>query len=326
MDKIMWQDRPVFITGATGLLGGWLVKRLIELDANIVCLVRDWIPQSMVIKDLVSKVKIVRGEICDQSLIERILGEYEIDIVFNLAAQTIVGIANRNPISTFESNIKGTWIMMEACRRSPKFKCVIQSSSDKCYGDSDDLPYRENLPLQGIYPYDLSKVCADLVAQSYAKVYGLPVCITRCGNFYGGGDLNFNRIVPDTIRSIIRGKQPVIRSNGTLIRDYFYIEDGVEAYLLLAEKLLDNPKLKGEAFNFSNNQPLAVYQIVDLITALMDSHLLPIIKNEASNEIKEQYLDSAKAMELLGWQPHYSIEQGLINTINWYRDYFDVGK
>jgi CDP-glucose 4,6-dehydratase len=319
---INWQDRPIFVTGATGLLGGWLVKRLLELDADVVCLVRDWIPKSTVIKDLQNKVRIVRGDIIDQSLIERILGEYEINTVFHLAAQTIVGIANRNPISTFESNIKGTWTLLESCHRSPKVKGIVIASTDKAYSENCALPYKEDMPLSGSYPYDVSKSCADLIAQSYAKTYDLPICITRCGNLYGGGDLNFNRIVPDTIRSIIRNRQPVIRSDGKMVRDYFYIEDAVEAYLLLAEKLLEYPNLKGEAFNFSNNEPLSVNQIVDKIIKLTEFYLLPMIKNEANCEIKEQYLDSAKAMKVLGWQPQYAIEQGLLKTISWYEEYF----
>ncbi|MGI0483668.1 NAD-dependent epimerase/dehydratase family protein, partial [Geminocystis sp. CENA526] len=247
-----WQDRSTLITGATGLVGGWLVKYLIKAGADVVCLVRDWIPQSLLIQsgDLAT-VKIVRGNITDQLLIERILGEYEIDTVIHLAAQTIVGIANRNPLSTFESNIAGTWRLLEACRLSPKVKQIVVASSDKAYGDQLILPYNEDTPLQGKHPYDVSKSCADLITQTYAHTYNLPVVIARCGNFYGGGDLNWNRIIPGTIRSILKGENPIIRSNGQYIRDYLYVEDGANAYMLLAQKLAENPQLKGEAFNFS---------------------------------------------------------------------------
>ncbi|MDE3092011.1 MAG: GDP-mannose 4,6-dehydratase, partial [Chloroflexota bacterium] len=225
-----WRDRPTFVTGATGLLGSWLVKELVEASADVVCLVRDWVPQSEFVRArLNERVKVVRGDVRDQALVERILGEYEIDTVFHLAAQTIVSIANRNPISTFETNIGGTWVLLEACRRGPTIKQIVVASSDKAYGDQEQLPYDENTPLQGQHPYDVSKSCADLIAHAYRKTYGLPVAITRCGNFYGGGDLNWNRIVPGTIRSILRDQPPIIRSDGSFVRDYFYVEDGAAA-------------------------------------------------------------------------------------------------
>src|SRR5215831_11351344 len=240
-----WQDRPALITGGTGLVGGWVVRRLLDGRADIVCLIRDWVPQSDLIRNLLTeRVKVVRGDICDQELLERVLGEYEIDTVIHLAAQTIVGIANRNPISTFESNIAGTWSLLEACRRSPQVKQIVVASSDKAYGDHDRLPYGETTPLQGRHPYDVSKSCADLIAQAYAVTYGLPVAVTRCGNFFGGGDLNWNRIVPGTIRSILRGQRPIIRSDGKFVRDYFYVEDGAAAYMLLAERLAEQPHLR----------------------------------------------------------------------------------
>jgi len=324
MSTSFWQDRPTFITGATGLLGGWLVKNLVNSGADIVCLVRDWAPHSVFThSNLSERVNVVRGDICDRQLIERILGEYEINTVFHLAAQTIVGIANRNPISTLESNIRGTWTLLEACRRSPTIRCIISASSDKAYGDQLVLPYTETTPLQGTFPYDVSKSCADLIAQSYAATYKLPVAITRCGNFYGGGDLNWNRIVPGTIRSILRQQQPVIRSNGKFIRDYFYIEDGVAAYVLLAEKLIQNQEFAGQAFNFSNETPISVIDIVQRILKAMNSKLTPTILNEPVNEIHEQYLDSGKARHELGWQPSFSLDDGLNNTIDWYREYFN---
>jgi len=304
------------------LLGGWLVKHLLGFGADIVCLVRDWVPGSELARSSdIERVKVVRGDICDAALMERVLGEYEIDTVFHLAAQTIVGIANRNPVSTFQTNIGGTCSVLEACRRSTKVKAIVVASSDKAYGDQESLPYGEDTPLQGRHPYDVSKSCADLIAQSYFTTYGLPVGITRCGNFYGGGDLNWNRIVPGTIRSILRGKRPVIRSDGQYVRDYFYIEDGVLAYTLLAQQLAKNPDLHGEAFNFSNETPVSVLEIVERITRLMDSNLKPVIMNEASNEIREQYLRSAKARKLLKWKPLVTLDEGLDRTISWYRDF-----
>ena len=318
-----WQDRPVLVTGATGLVGSWLVRRLLTAGANVVCLVRDWIPQSELVRaQLIDRVQVVRGDVCDQALLERILGEYEIESVIHLAAQTIVGIANRNPISTFETNIQGTWVLLEACRRSPKVKQIIVASSDKAYGDQDVLPYDESTPLQGQHPYDVSKSCADLIAHSYAKSYGLPVIVTRCGNFYGGGDLNWNRIVPGTIRSILRGQAPVIRSDGLFTRDYFYVEDGAAAYMLLVEQLAARPALAGEAFNFSNELPTTVIALTERILRLMASELKPDIRNEASNEIRHQYLSATKAKELLDWQPLFSLESALQLTINWYTEFF----
>ena len=249
----IWQDRPALVTGATGLVGSWLTRRLRDARADVVCLVRDWVPQSEIVRSgILDSVKIVRGDVCDRDLLERTLGEYEINTVFHLAAQTIVGIANRNPVSTFESNIAGTWNLLEACRRSPVVKAIILASSDKAYGDQEHLPYSEHTPLEGRHPYDVSKSCADLIAQAYGKTYNLPVAITRCGNFYGGGDLNWNRIVPGTIRSVLRNERPMIRSDGKFVRDYFYVEDGAAAYMLLAEKLLSTGRLRGQAFNFSN--------------------------------------------------------------------------
>lgn len=314
-----WQDRPTFVTGATGLVGAWVVRRLLAAGAEVVCLVRDWVPQAELVRTgLVAQVRVVRGEISDQALLERALGEYEIHTVIHLAAQTIVTIANRNPISTFETNIAGTWAMLEACRRSPTVKAVILASSDKAYGDHDVLPYTEEAPLQGRHPYDVSKSCADLIAQSYATTYGLPVAITRAGNFYGGGDLNWNRIVPGTIRAVLRGQRPVIRSDGQYVRDYFYVEDGAAAYLLLAEQLAQRPALIGHAFNFSNELQITVLDLVQRILAAMESDLQPDIRNEAGNEIRHQYLSAAKARQMLGWTPLFTLDEGLRRTIEWY--------
>ena len=325
-DSAFWRDRPVFVTGATGLVGGWLVKRLVAAGADVVCLVRDWVPQSELVRSTdIERVKVVRGDVCNGELIERTLGEYEIDTVIHLAAQTIVGIANRNPLSTFESNIRGTWVLMEAARRTPTVKQIVIASSDKAYGDQAVLPYSESTPLEGKHPYDVSKSCADLIAQAYATTYNLPVVITRCGNFYGGGDLNWNRIVPGAIRSALRQLRPVIRSDGQSIRDYFYVEDGAAAYMLLAERLAADRSLAGQAFNFSNELQLTVLDITRRVLTLMDSSLEPDVRNEATNEIRHQYLSAAKARETLGWHPLFTLDEGLNNTIAWYREFFASG-
>lgn len=317
-----WQDRPTLVTGATGLLGGWLVPRLLSQGAEVVCLVRDWVPQSVLISNgWLNRVKTVRGEIENQALLERVLGEYEIDTVFHLAAQTIVGIANRNPVSTFAANIGGTWALLEAARRSPAVRQIVLASSDKAYGEHNGQPYKEDNPLQGRHPYDVSKSCADLLAQSYAATYGLPVAVTRCGNFFGGGDLNWNRLVPGTIRAILRGQRPVIRSDGRYVRDYFYIEDAAAAYMLLAEKLAAHRELGGQAFNFAHDTTLTVLELVEEILKRMDSPLTPMILNEAQSEILHQSLDAAKARRVLGWRPQFSLAEGLTRTISWYRDF-----
>ena len=321
-----WRDRHVFVTGATGLVGSWLVRSLVAQGASVTCLIRDWVPESELVRaSLIDRVKVVRGDICDAGTIERALGEYEIDTVFHLAAQTIVGIANRNPVSTFESNIQGTWVLLEACRRSPLVKQIIVASSDKAYGDCDILPYSENTPLEGRHPYDVSKSCADLIAQAYHVTYKLPVIVTRCGNFYGGGDLNWNRIVPGTIRSILRGQRPVIRSDGQFIRDYFYVEDGAAAYMLLAERLAGDRSLAGHAFNFSNELQVTVLELVDRILSVMKSDLVPDVRNEANHEIRNQHLSAAKAREVLNWHPLFDLDSALATTVDWYRKFLTEG-
>lgn len=329
MEKLVnnnfWLDRPVLVTGGTGLLGSWFIQRLAKAGAEITCLVRDWVPQSELIKSgLLSEVKVVRGDIRDIQVLDRIMSEYEIDTIFHLAAQTIVTIANRNPLYTLESNIAGTWNVMEAARRNIKVKQIVVASSDKAYGDQKVLPYNEHTPLQGQHPYDVSKSCADLICNMYAKSFELPVCVTRCGNFYGGGDLNWNRIIPGTIRSILRGQVPVIRSDGKFIRDYFYVEDGANAYMVLAEKMAEKPELIGEAFNFSNELQVTVLDIVKKILLLMQSNLEPIVLNEASNEIRHQYLSAAKARKKLNWKPLFTLDEGLEKTIKWYQEFFRV--
>ena len=325
LQKAAWCDRPVLVTGATGLLGSWIVGRLIELEADVVALVRDWVPQSrFVTQGYDKRVTVVRGDVRDQVALERVLGEYEIHTILHLAAQTIVGIANRNPISTFETNIGGTWALLEAVRRSPVVRSVVVASSDKAYGSARDLPYVETTAMAGEHPYDVSKSCADLIARSYAKTFGTRVAVTRCGNFFGGGDLNWNRIVPGSVRSILRGERPVVRSDGLFVRDYIYAEDAVDAYLQLAQALADNPVLAGEAFNFSTGAPQSVLEVVAAIRKAMKSDFEPVILNEATNEIREQFLDSTKAHKELGWDARFGFEEGLARTIDWYRDHLGI--
>ena len=320
--KGFWRDRRVLVTGATGLLGGWLVRRLIAERADVVALVRDWVPRSNLLSsDLLSRVSVARGDVRDQELLERVLGEYEIDTVFHLAAQTIVGVANRNPVSTLDTNIRGTWALLEAARRSPLVRSIIMASSDKAYGDHEQLPYDETAALRGEHPYDASKSCADLIARMYAVTFAVPVAITRCGNFYGGGDLNWNRLVPGTIRSALKGERPVIRSDGSLIRDYFYVEDGASAYMCLAEALHEREELRGEAFNFSNELQVDVLALTKQILARMKMKLDIDVRSEAMHEIQHQWLSAAKARKVLGWKPRFTLEEGLDRTIAWYREF-----
>jgi CDP-glucose 4,6-dehydratase len=323
MTPDIWRRRRVFVTGCTGLLGAWLSDWLVQHGADVVGLVRDAVPGSNFYRlGLAESVVTVRGSLEDAALIERIINEYEVEIVFNLAAQTIVGIANENPVSTFSANIAGTWNVLEACRRTKRVKSIVLASSDKAYGTHQTLPYRETAPLIGRHPYDVSKSCADLIGQAYWETYRLPVGITRCGNFYGGGDLNFNRIVPGTIRSLFDGQRPVVRSDGTLIRDYFYIKDAVYAYVLLAEKLFAGDA-GGEAYNFSNEIQLTVLELVALLTEIAGRHdLEPIVQSAAPNEIPHQYLSAEKARAQLGWESRYTLREGLTETMAWYRDYF----
>jgi CDP-glucose 4,6-dehydratase len=318
-----WVDKNVFVTGCTGLLGSWLTIELVNRGANVVGLVRDLIPKSNLSwSGFNDQINIVRGELEDFFVLERSLNEYEIDTVFHLGAQTIVSIANRSPLSTFESNIKGTWNLLEACHRVPTVSRIVVASSDKAYGEQEALPYNEESHLLGSHPYDVSKSCADLISRAYYQTFRLPVCVTRCGNFYGGGDLNFNRIIPGTIKSVIHNKPPIIRSDGTYIRDYFYVLDAVEAYLFLAEKM-DVLGINGEAFNFSNETPLTVVELTEKILELMGrKDLRPKILNQVKGEIKRQYLSAKKSRAVLGWTPKYSLEQGLKETIAWYREFF----
>jgi CDP-glucose 4,6-dehydratase len=324
MTDDLWRGRRVFITGCTGLVGAWLTDWLVSAGAHVVGLIRHDKPASNFYDlGLDRRVTIVRGGLEDYFLLERTLNEQEIEVVFHLAAQTIVGIANQDPLSTFAANIQGTWNLLEAARRARSVKAFVQASSDKAYGAHAVLPCTEEAPLVGRHPYDVSKSCADLIAQSYWATYKLPVAITRCGNFYGGGDLNFNRIVPGTIKSLIDGQPPVIRSDGSLVRDYFYVKDGVGAYVATAGKLLAG-QAAGEAYNFSNESQVTVRQLVDAVrSAFGDTRLEPVVLNNAPNETAHQSLSAAKARRDLGWKPAYTLEQGMAETVQWYRQYFE---
>ena len=318
-----WKSRKILVTGATGLLGGHLAKRLLGEGAEVTALVRDSVPNCYFFTERLDKeVALVHGSLEDYSLIERTMNEYEIGAVFHLGAQTIVGTANRSPLSTFEANIKGTWNILEAARNSPGVKALVAASTDKAYGESKRLPYVETDPLSATHPYDVSKACADMLCGSYCKTYGLMAGVTRCGNIFGEGDLNFNRIVPGTIRSLLRHERPVIRSDGKMVRDYVYVEDIVDANLLLCESLLSG-KEQGEAFNFSYGKPQSVLDVVGRISKAMKADVEPEVLNVASNEIPNQYLSSEKARKRLGWKPRRDFEAGLGETIKWYRSYLE---
>lgn len=323
-----WRKKRVFITGCTGLLGSWLTKKLLGLGSTVVGLIRDTVPKSNLWvrnsqgPSIHETLNIVWGSVEDYPLLERTLNEYEIDTVFHLAAQTIVGTASRNPLSTFEANIRGTWNLLEACRRSPLIERVIVASSDKAYGEQNKLPYRETTPLQGQFPYDVAKSCADLISQSFYYSFNLPVCITRCGNLLGGGDLNFNRLIPGVIEAVLFNECPVIRSDGKPIRDYIYVRDAVNGFLIMTEKMAEL-SLYGEAFNFSNEVRKTVLEITRMILTLMKArHLKPIILGEAKMEISQQYLSCEKARKILGWKPNFTLQEGLKETIDWYKDFF----
>lgn len=316
-----WHGHKVFITGATGMIGSWLVKELLARGAYVVALVRDAKPQSELYRSGdINRISVVNGLLEDFWTLERAINEYETDTVFHLGAQTLVGVAHRFPLPTFESNIRGTHNLLEACRL---YKDVVQrvviASSDKAYGERLQLPYMEDMPLKGRYPYEVSKSCADLIAQCYHHTYSLPVAIARCGNVYGGGDLNWSRIVPGTIRSLLRGERPIIRSDGTYVRDYIYVKDVVLAYMRLAECIGDE-RVQGEAFNFSSERPMTVLEIVSAIQKIMQcEHLKSDIQNIAKGEIWKQYLSTEKAGTILGWKPEFAMESGFRETIAWYK-------
>ncbi|MCC6927927.1 MAG: GDP-mannose 4,6-dehydratase [Gemmatimonadaceae bacterium] len=320
-----WNERRVLVTGATGLLGSHLVSELLRRRASVVCLVRDWVADSeAVTSGTLGKCRVVRGELEDYETVLRALNEYEVDSVFHLGAQTIVGTASRSPLSTFEANIKGTWVLLEAARQlAGRVQRIVVASSDKAYGEHPTLPYTEDAPLIGRFPYDVSKSCADLITLSYFHSYRLPVAVTRCGNLYGGGDLNWNRLVPGTIRAALKGESPVIRSDGTFVRDYFFVRDAVEAYLQLAERVPEEGFI-GEAFNFGTETPLSVTQMAGEILRVMGREDLPLtILNQATNEISRQYLDCAKARARMQWAPHWTLDAALRETVAWYGDYVE---
>ena len=318
-----WKNRKVFITGASGLLGSSMVEELLSKGAIVTCLVRDWVHGSKLLEsDYLSRCNIVRGDLIDYDVLLRGINEYEIDTVFHLGAQTIVGTASRSPISTFEANIKGTWNLLEACRQCPTLvERVLVASSDKAYGSHNNLPYTEETPLVGRFPYDVSKSCTDLIAMSYFHTYRTPVAVTRCGNLFGAGDLNFNRLIPGTIKSAFENESPIIRSDGQFIRDYFYVADAVDAYLALAEKLPEEPFI-GQDFNFGTETPLSVVELVErILTTMGKTNLVPDILNQASHEIREQYLDCTKAKRMLNWKPKRGFEEGLKQTVDWYTNW-----
>jgi CDP-glucose 4,6-dehydratase len=317
-----WRSRPTLVTGATGLLGGWLTRRLLDEEAEVVALVRDSAPRSRAVSEgLLDRVAAVHGSLEDFALLRRAMADYGIDTVFHLAAQPLVGVAKVDPLGTLEANVRGAWNILEAARLCG-VRQVIVASSDKAYGDSDNLPYLESHPLQGRYPYDVSKSCADLIAQMYATAFGVPVVIARCANLFGGGDLNFSRVIPGAILATLRGERFVIRSDGNYVRDFLYLKDAADAYLAAAEALAGDPSLSGEAFNFGLGIRVTVLEVVEEILRLMGrAELRPVILGQASNEIREQYLSAQKAEQRLGWRPRYSLTEGLLETIPWYRDH-----
>jgi CDP-glucose 4,6-dehydratase len=318
-----WDGRRVLVTGATGMVGSWLVKELLAEGASVVALVLDADPQSELLRSGdIERCTVVNGALEDFATLERAVSLHEPDTVFHLGAQTLVEVAHRSPLLTWESNVRGTWNVLEACRvHSGLVERVVVASSDKAYGEAEQLPYTEQTPLGAAYPYEVSKACGDLIAQSYSRTYGLPVTIARCGNIYGGGDLNWSRIVPGTIRSLHGGERPVLRSDGTMARDYVYVKDAARAYMHLAETLTTDG-IRGEAFNFGLEQPLTVLEVVAAIGRLMQrDDLDPVIENRAVGEIQEQWLSAEKARDVLGWAPRYDLDVGLTETIDWYRKF-----
>jgi CDP-glucose 4,6-dehydratase len=316
------RGRSVFITGAYGLLGGWLTKALLDQGAHVTVLKRDSVAASALsLEGTERRVNVVHGDICDPPLIQRALNEYEVDTVFHLAAQTIVGVANKAPLSTFETNIRGTWILLEACRHGGVRRAIV-AASDKVYGAHDDLPYRESYPFQPHYPYEVSKAAADMLARSYWHTFALPVAVTRCANLYGGGDLNFSRLVPEAVLATLEARRPVIRSDGTPQRDFLYIEDAVAAYLAICD-LLDAGQGAGEAFNAGGDRPHSVLEIVELICALSGTGVRPDIRGSGTptGEISRQWVDSRKLRAASGWRPQIGLEDGLRRTLAWYQEH-----
>lgn len=322
-----WKHTNVLVTGATGVVGSWMCRRLLDEGAEVVVLVRDWDPRSELIRaGTIQSCRVVQGALEDYRSLERAISEHEVRTVIHLGAQAIVGVALRSPLLTFESNIRGTYNLLEACRvHRSLVQSVVVASSDKAYGDADLLPYTEDMPLRGRHPYDVSKSCTDLIAHTYAHTYDLPVTIARCGNIYGGGDLNWSRIVPGTIRAALENRPPVLRSDGSNLRDYIFVDDVVEAYLTLAKHCLEE-NMRGEAFNFSPESRLSVLEITRAVLKAMDREdLVPVVQASSRAEIQDQYLSSEKARTLLHWRPAHDLASGLARTIRWYRAYLGDG-
>lgn len=317
-----WQGRRAFVTGATGIVGGWLCEDLIERGAHVTALVLDDDPLSRFFGDgIYRRCSVIRGDLKDFSTCMRAINAHEAEVVFHLGAQTIVGAALRDPLECFESNIRGTYNILEAARRLPGLVTrVVVASSDKAYGDSPILPYTEEMPLRARHPYDVSKSCTDLLSQTYAHTYGMSIGIARCGNIYGGGDLNWSRIVPGTIRSLMNGQAPILRSDGTMIRDYIYVKDVVSAYVALAEQV-HHDDIRGQAFNFSPETQISVREIVDAIARVMGVDIEPVVLSTATMEIQNQVLDATKAKELLSWRCSFDLEESLSETVTWYRSH-----
>jgi CDP-glucose 4,6-dehydratase len=314
--------RTAFVTGAYGMLGAWITRALLDRGVRVVVLKRDQVTQTaLAIDGLEERCVVVRGDLLDPGLVERAIGEYECDTVFHLAAQTIVGTANRSPLSTFESNIRGTWLLMEACRLQSVERVVV-AASDKAYGPHDTLPYREDFALQPKYPYDVSKAATDLITRSYFHTYGVPAAVTRFANIYGGGDLNPSRLVPELARAVIRGEAPVIRSDGSPERDFLYAEDAAAAYLAIADALGDpDGGARGEAFNAGGDAPHSVREVVELLIEAAGADVVPDYQGTGtpSGEIDRQYVDSTKLRSLTGWAPRVDLREGLLRTVDWYR-------
>jgi CDP-glucose 4,6-dehydratase len=315
-----WKGKTVFVTGATGLMGSWLVKALLREGAEVVALVRDQAPKSMLVREgLVQRIAVVSGDLESLPTMQRAIAEYQPHTVFHLAAQPLVQVAKIDPVGTLRANVMGTWNVLEACRLADKSNVVV-ASSDKAYGANESLPYLESHPLQGRYPYDVSKSCTDLITQMYCATFGLKTAIARCGNLFGGGDLNYSRTIPGVIQATLAGERFVIRSDGKFVRDFLYVKDAAESYLRLGERLAEDPSTAGEAFNFSLGLRLTVLDIVNMVLKIMDrTDLEPVIQNIASSEIREQYLDATKARQQLGWSPKYGMEEALRETIAWYK-------
>ena len=323
-DKNFWKEKNVLVTGADGFIGSWLAKSLIEKGANVVTIVRDIKKKSNIdIMNLREGIDLIHGDIVNYDICSRVLNEYNVDSVFHIAAQAIVLSANKSPLPTFESNIKGTWNILEACRLNKGVKRIVVASSDKAYGEQKKLPYKEESPLLGYYPYDASKACTDILARCYFKTYNLTLAVTRNANTYGPADMNFSRIIPDIIKTLINGKQPVIRSDGSPQRDYMFIKDSVNAYLTLAENL-HRKEIIGESFNFGTGKPVGVLALLRKVLNLMKKeNIKPKILGLAKNEIDRQYLSIEKAKRLLNWHPDYTLDQGLKETVDWYKSYFE---